>query len=230
MYYLESRYYHPEIYRFINADSVVSGAGRSIHGYNLFIYCLNNSVNMLDTTGHWSEWIEKFINQVNEKIIKPVRKFVNDISTDFKNYDWNNNSEEKVLQANYFSSYKGVPVIRINGERSGSFGMIFLTREFSENEDPRDVVRHEYGHAKQLRQLDIITYAAGIGFPSWKKMGKKPYYDKPWEITADIYGGVEYRNHSQNNIDDGFKCLGVLKVISAIVHGVIGAPMCSEGY
>ena len=48
-YYLQSRYYDPEVYRFINADSLLSQG--SVLGNNMFAYCLNNPVNMADTTG-----------------------------------------------------------------------------------------------------------------------------------------------------------------------------------
>ncbi len=52
-YYLQSRYYDPEIGRFINADGEISGVGGDIRGYNLFSYCFNNPVNMSDSTGSW---------------------------------------------------------------------------------------------------------------------------------------------------------------------------------
>ncbi len=50
MYYLQSRYYDPSIGRFINADNQLS-TGSDMTGMNLFAYCLNNPVNMTDTTG-----------------------------------------------------------------------------------------------------------------------------------------------------------------------------------
>ena len=52
LYYLNSRYYDSEIGRFLNADRVISGSGKSIHGLNLFIYCLSNPVNLIDNTGY----------------------------------------------------------------------------------------------------------------------------------------------------------------------------------
>ena len=51
MYYLQSRYYSPEIGRFINADVLLSGIGESVLGCNTFSYCINNPVNMYDPTG-----------------------------------------------------------------------------------------------------------------------------------------------------------------------------------
>ena len=49
-YYLNSRYYDPEICRFINADGYVS-TGSALFGYNMFAYCLNNSISNVDSSG-----------------------------------------------------------------------------------------------------------------------------------------------------------------------------------
>ena len=50
-YYLQSRYYDPEVSRFINADVVIGN--ESILGTNLFAYCFNNPANCFDDTGYW---------------------------------------------------------------------------------------------------------------------------------------------------------------------------------
>lgn len=49
-YYLNSRYYSPEMCRFLNADGVI-GANQDIHAYNLFAYCSNNPINFCDPSG-----------------------------------------------------------------------------------------------------------------------------------------------------------------------------------
>ena len=49
-YYLQSRYYDPEICRFINADSYAS-TGQGYMGYNMFAYCNANPVALVDTSG-----------------------------------------------------------------------------------------------------------------------------------------------------------------------------------
>ena len=49
-YYVSSRYYDPEIGRFINADGLVS-TGQGILGNNMFAYCLNDPVNYEDSDG-----------------------------------------------------------------------------------------------------------------------------------------------------------------------------------
>lgn len=50
-YYVSSRYYDPEIGRFINADSQLN-AKDGILGYNLFAYCNNKPIMYSDPSGH----------------------------------------------------------------------------------------------------------------------------------------------------------------------------------
>ena len=58
LYYLQSRYYDPEVGRFINTDGYVS-TGTGIMGYNMYAYCHNNPVIFIDPTGeiHWGGFI-----------------------------------------------------------------------------------------------------------------------------------------------------------------------------
>ena len=60
-YYLNSRYYDPDVKRYINADAEIAGAGGELKGYNLFSYCMNNPVNMTDEDGNWPKWLGKAI-------------------------------------------------------------------------------------------------------------------------------------------------------------------------
>ena len=60
LYYVSSRYYDPEIGRFINADSLVS-TGQGILGNNMFAYCLNNPVNYIDRDGTNAEALQWWI-------------------------------------------------------------------------------------------------------------------------------------------------------------------------
>ncbi|WP_242952022.1 RHS repeat-associated core domain-containing protein [Clostridium felsineum] len=50
LYYLQSRYYNPEWGRFVNADGLVGKTGELI-SHNLFAYCVNNPVNLSDSSG-----------------------------------------------------------------------------------------------------------------------------------------------------------------------------------
>ena len=50
-YYLQSRYYDPEIGRFINADSYASTDATGLLSTNMFAYCENNPAMRIDPTG-----------------------------------------------------------------------------------------------------------------------------------------------------------------------------------
>ena len=53
-YYLQTRYYDPEVGRFINMDSIDYVNPEIINGLNLFAYCNNNPVMNVDPEGKWS--------------------------------------------------------------------------------------------------------------------------------------------------------------------------------
>ena len=58
MYYLNSRYYDPEIGRFVNADDISFLDPESINGLNLYAYCGDNPVMYIDPTGRaWWHWL-----------------------------------------------------------------------------------------------------------------------------------------------------------------------------
>ena len=52
LYYCNSRYYNPEIGRWINADTQLNTVA-GVLGYNLFAYCNNNPVKLTDPDGHF---------------------------------------------------------------------------------------------------------------------------------------------------------------------------------
>ena len=55
MYWLRSRYYYPELHRFINADDVeYLGMDEELLSYNQYSYCRNSPINRFDAEGNWS--------------------------------------------------------------------------------------------------------------------------------------------------------------------------------
>ena len=53
LYYLQSRYYNPDWGRFVNADGITGVEGELLT-HNMFSYCVNNPVNMEDSSGYIS--------------------------------------------------------------------------------------------------------------------------------------------------------------------------------
>ena len=71
LYYCQSRYYDPEVDRWLNADSVLIGIGGDFRGNNLFTYCINNPVNFCDPMGYWPDWDVLFNSNFLQKMIQP---------------------------------------------------------------------------------------------------------------------------------------------------------------
>ena len=61
LYYLQTRYYDPELGRFISADSLEYLDPETVGGLNLYTYCGNNPVMAVDSTGSesvpWWQWL-----------------------------------------------------------------------------------------------------------------------------------------------------------------------------
>ena len=53
MYYCKSRYYAPELCRFISLDDIEYLVPESVNGLNLYCYCLNNPIYYCDPSGHF---------------------------------------------------------------------------------------------------------------------------------------------------------------------------------
>ena len=69
LYYLNSRYYDPEIGRFINIDdiSIINESKELLNGLNLFIYCNNNPVMYTDTNGQ--SWLSDLFGWILNGIL-----------------------------------------------------------------------------------------------------------------------------------------------------------------
>ena len=60
-YFLKTRYYDPEIGRFMTIDGIEYLDPETINGLNLYAYCRNNPIMYADPSGHLPEWAWKLI-------------------------------------------------------------------------------------------------------------------------------------------------------------------------
>lgn len=74
LYYLNTRYYSPDMSRFLNADNLVIGTGGNVLGNNLFAYCMNCPTNMSDSSGNAPQWFKNSVKWAAKHIVKPVVK------------------------------------------------------------------------------------------------------------------------------------------------------------
>ena len=119
LYYLQSRYYDPEVGRFINADGIL-GANQDILSYNLFAYCSNNPINFCDSTGRG---IGEFFKGIWDGITGYVNGFINDYT--YLNYedDAKEKYNEDTISIN--GSDPSAPIqVTINPENTNANGCI----------------------------------------------------------------------------------------------------------
>lgn len=107
LYYMISRYYSPELCRFINPDRYVS-TGRGINGCNMYVYCENNSVNRIDilgecwydAKGNWRHDSWEYIGNYERKA-EPKTKPVVDITWKLTSEMRKNAAELREYERNY---------------------------------------------------------------------------------------------------------------------------------
>ena len=229
LFLVSSRYYSPELCRWISPDDIENLDLELVNGLNLYCYCFNNQISYVDPDRHFplltligTMFLTNIMDGLTTQITASVTGYtvmafwaLGDLIfnegkgawNDMCSIKWNpfNTNETATLNSNHISFYKGVPVFRTaSGGRSGSFAAIFLTKGSGV-----DTLRHERAHNTQLMMMGIVNYGLIIGLPSWREWSNRPYYERPWEITADVFGGVTGRTHSQADINRGYWYLGV---------------------
>ena len=178
--------------------------GTGILGHNMFLYCDNNPVIRTDSTG--GNWLKDAWDNFTTDVKNMAIKFVAEIIVDIITYDQDNTDLQKVLDANWFSSYKGVPVLKFpKGNNGCSVGIIIVGDTVD-----TETIKHEYGHRLQLDQMGTWNYIKKVAIPSATIFALSQlvtldydYYGAPFEAEADALGGVN-RTYNNTPWPDGF--------------------------
>ena len=113
LYYLQTRYYDPEIGRFLNMDDISYADPEQFHGLNLYAYCGNDPVNKIDIYGNisikigrWATALEYF-SSISLGVLGGIAKNANRI-------DLFNNLSKLALKSSKFIQGIGVVSIAID--------------------------------------------------------------------------------------------------------------------
>jgi len=63
LYYFGARYYDPTLYRFLSSDPVIA-TDRAVYNpqrWNLYAYCLDNPLNLIDVDGRWGKYVHYYL-------------------------------------------------------------------------------------------------------------------------------------------------------------------------
>ena len=119
LYYLNSRYYDPELARFINADdiSVLSETQDTFNGLNLYAYCHNNPVSRDDEFGYFF-WFLFIVAIIGGAVISAGA----DVITQGVSKGWDNINVGQVL----WSAFTGALGGALMASGVGAIGMAVL--------------------------------------------------------------------------------------------------------
>jgi len=200
-YYAQAREYKPEVGRFTGED-IIKGSIVYPDTINHYAYCWNDPMGLVDLDGALPSFND-------------IKNGAKSFAEEVKKIDLSNTSETKVLTTNYVSGYKGQLVVRWTpGGRAASFGPVILANKKHLKNDKygKQTIQHEGGHYVQYKELGATKYFLGIMLPSMLNGNYNPYYDQPWEVSADVHGNVN-RPHVEGTEALGEAYMDYLKSI-----------------
>ena len=162
---------------------------QGILGNNMLAYCQSNPITFKDHTGTRIDFV-RLDGGAPVGFLSPSAANENRRSGEKAG----NTAKQVIKDTKPVTIYNGKLVIKIPGDSSFSFGVIFMGRDGDE-----DLLKHEYGHTKQLEELGVFDYCTKVVIPSavffWSTellgLPDENYYSYPWEYQADQYGGVK---------------------------------------
>ncbi len=222
LYYLKSRYYDPEIGRFITIDDTSFIAPDTINGLNLYAYCNNNPIINIDPNGNsfwdWVNTIIGFLNPlstitaIGSILVAAISGRWSDVVDDWNNGRLNPFNQDINVAHNpkVLSFYKGSTIINVG---NGYSAFTIAGTVWAQNGIGLDTLRHEYGHTVQEKILGPL-YLTRIAIPSFITFwvmdlfsiadpGQIIYLSMPWERTAEWLGGTAPKAYKKNALTWG---------------------------
>ena len=181
LYYLQTRYYDPEVGRFINIDNIEYADPETINGLNLYAYCNNNPVNYYDPSGQFVisigagvglgiaaagaallAWIEATFHPI-ENAVKDVGILMGDVVGDLIN-EININSSTNNIGSNGITSnnFGASEVIIINSANLYNYTISFAGISLIDTlHDLQPLVRYFSPHRSNQRPSNKNKHQEG---------------------------------------------------------------------
>ncbi|MHB1452994.1 MAG: RICIN domain-containing protein [Saccharofermentanales bacterium] len=169
LYYVTSRYYDPNIGRFLNADVMVS-SGASLLGTNMFAYCYGNPVNLSDPSGYLASY-----------------------NTMMSDSGSNRFTLEQRLQA--YEVRLGINLSNIQNTIAASLGAVMKKLKDSKllKKDDFGHFNEVYAYPKAIKYISYIGYTVDVALLSWdiNKIWSNDTYSTNTKVagTAIAFGG-----------------------------------------
>ena len=189
LYYLKSRYYDPEVGRFISIDGISYLDAETVNGLNLYAYCLDNPVMFIDLGGCFA--ISLTVGLIAlfgllavgtiEAIYHPIGNFLtwgyNSLSNAFSNINWG--SSGSISSDSLTMTQVGGVLTVANGQYGlyvavGALSGLFLA-EHTNNKRPSTKDKHEKGQTQRKREK----------FGGEKGDKRRPYHK--WKRNANFF-------------------------------------------
>lgn len=192
LYYLQSRYYDPQICRFINADSTdYLGATGTLLSYNLFAYCENDPVDKVDPRGTISfqgdnlfDGTKSALRKFAKNILKKEKDIVIKITKDNKRVhsgkityrDTNNKKKTLKFVIGNKWKWKNYTSTTLNNNQWFANDLGWLVSD--------EIVNiSEYEAPSSFAPLGIVCVASIVLY-----FGSQYKYDNFFEIYNSVYG------------------------------------------
>ena len=183
LYYLHSRYYDPELGRFISPDNIGYLEPESINGLNLFAYCSNNPVNYFDPNGHFIISIGAAVSALIgalflggtltyiESQFHPIEKIADIIIDKINDFNSIIFDGYKINQ-----TYTHKNFIKIISEFNETINIsISFYSEHQKNKRPSSKNKHQKGQAQQKRNKGGEKGDARRPYQKWKRKHRLSY-------------------------------------------------------
>ena len=169
MYYLQTRWYDPEVGRFINLDQISYLDPETVNGLDLYAYCYDNPVNYIDSYGHFAIEIGGFVilggivllldlllleseTHVVEEVVDDFVGGIGDLfegsnESIFDEYQDSTSEIEEEQQGNVALAYLRKPVaprIRFNTKKKAKQAAFYKGGKKNPRHDPHDKYGRHY--------------------------------------------------------------------------------------